>query len=158
LSVVLLIPFLVFSLFHVLLYFRTAIIPAIGNPTLSNSLSPSLQNFVTQYQPQALKAVAYLEVFITLPTLIFGMFARWSNIYQPIMYAQFLRFRYGNSKTTQRAFGTMRGTLDKYLDTSSASGVPPVVKQYYVKARDVISSLGAGAGPVAQPVPAARRE
>ncbi|KAJ3034062.1 hypothetical protein HK097_004636 [Rhizophlyctis rosea] len=138
-----LIPFLTFSIFHSLNYIRAEILPTLFPPThpnpISQRLSPLILSFVQKYQSQALRAVAYLEVWITMPALVISIFLRWTSFLSPLLYANFLRFRYYVSPMTKEAFGALRKRVDGVLERE---GVPPAVKGLYGKARDWLIAYG----------------
>ncbi|KAI8902617.1 hypothetical protein BC833DRAFT_572694 [Globomyces pollinis-pini] len=133
-----LIPFATFSLFHSMGYIRSEFIPKVfpGN-TLPQSkvVASGINSFMTKYQAQAITYVAYSEVWVILPMTIITIFWGGTSFFTPIMYSQFLQFRYLSSPITREVFTTSELTLDKYLDTETIS---PTVRNGYLKVKEVI--------------------
>ncbi|KXS10297.1 hypothetical protein M427DRAFT_139726 [Gonapodya prolifera JEL478] len=113
----LLVPFATFSLFHVLTYTRTHILPNIS-PSLSGTVSPTLLKIVRDYQPVAIRAVAKYEIAVLTPLLIVGVFLRSVSLVQPVMFVQFLRQRWVFSATARQAVREVRSVLDGALNGS----------------------------------------
>ncbi|KAJ3278941.1 hypothetical protein HK104_001902 [Borealophlyctis nickersoniae] len=170
-SAVALIPFLTFSVFHSLNYTRAEIIPTLVPPTspyarYTARISPVILSFVQKYQSQCLLKVAYVEVWATLPYIVISIFMGNASFLTPLVYAQFLRFRYFSSPMTKAAFRDLRNRLDKVADGPK---VPPAVKAVYVRVRDGViaygdveaaarqAGMGAGAGPGPGPAAGATR-
>lgn len=148
-----LIPFLTFSLFHMLSYFRQEILPAVfpkiagGAPTIADKISPVIQQFVQQYQKEAVRLVAYSEVWMILPFLVVSVFLRYVSILTPFLFCHFLRYRYFFSVQTQEAFTILDTRVTGFIMGNPS--IPPVIKNGYNTVREMIVKYGAMNG--AQP-------
>ncbi|KAJ1945805.1 Transmembrane nucleoporin [Linderina pennispora] len=160
--VVTLLPFVVFSLFHVITYSRSTLIPiffpgvpaelqaarqANGAPI---ALSPAartskmLGELSSKYYSPALREVGVWEVAVVGTWLTLGAITFQTPLLAPIFYAQFLRFRFALSAPTRQAFRRVRTFLDRVLVPPQASAnVPHVVTDVYVKGRDILCRMGA---------------
>ncbi|KAJ3089854.1 hypothetical protein HK102_005311 [Quaeritorhiza haematococci] len=141
-----LIPFVTFSLFHSLTYFRQEIIPQFfASPagtqfSLSRKLSHAIGTFVSSYQQNALYFVAYLEVWLIMPFIIVSIFGGYASIFTPLMYAHFLKFRYFFSPMTKKALGDLRTRADARIGFNER--MPDWVRSAYLRIRDTIIRFG----------------
>lgn len=174
-----LIPFVTFSLFHVLTFLRTTVIPIIfpsaspspganqaaagGAPAAQPTAPPAkiaklVHGWVKANYEPAMRFVAYAEVAI-FARVLFGALLFRNSLMAPLFYAHFLRLRFYMSTFTRTAFQHVKSILDGYTQHQSC---PPVVRKAYLTLTDLISryassvlsvqNRGAGAG---QPAPAA---
>ncbi|RKO87095.1 hypothetical protein BDK51DRAFT_19053 [Blyttiomyces helicus] len=139
-----LIPFTTFSFFHTLNYTRTQLLPALFPPTspsghITTRLSPTLQSLVQNYQVPALSRVAFAEVWIIFPILIFSILTGNASIFTPVLYAQFLRFRYFVSPVTQAAFASLAVQCDRL---AANERTPALAKKVYEKIREWVVNFG----------------
>ncbi|KAI9193478.1 uncharacterized protein BJ171DRAFT_464339 [Polychytrium aggregatum] len=136
-----LLPYATFSLFQFLSYTRQSVLPAIFPPVagaasgLTQQVSASIDKFVKANQQPALRAVAFIEVFLILPFLIVSVFGRYASFTTPILFIQFLRFRYFFSSLTKQAVHELRSRLDVLFGLPA---VPAVVQNGYRTVRDLI--------------------
>ncbi|TPX43707.1 hypothetical protein SeMB42_g04626 [Synchytrium endobioticum] len=142
-----LIPYSTFSVFHALTFIRTDIIPTLaptaastGTAPLARRLQQHILQFVQTYQGPALSMVAYSEIWVTFPILILYIFTGRASVLLPLMYANFVRFRYFFSPTTKQAFRDVRVRFDAWIEQNSS--VPAIVKTLYVQAREAIIKYG----------------
>lgn len=144
LRTVTLIPYITFSLFHVLIYFRVSFLPAVSPAAspfaVTRRLSPYIEKFVSIYQPNALFFAAYIEVILILPLAIFGLFVGWTSIFTVFMYLNFVRYKYELSFRTRKAFQNMRNFLDKSIVDSPR--IPQPLQTAYSKIRDAFCKAG----------------
>jgi hypothetical protein len=140
--IILLIPYAIFSLFHALEYCINVLFPLfVPNPSESQkALIGKIRNFVTVYQPIAVQFNARLEVIGILPILILLVIFRRASFIQPVIFSQFLRFRYITSPLVQREFAQLRLTLDSRLLGNTK--IPAGIQNVYVKIRDFIIKIG----------------
>ncbi|KAJ3154089.1 hypothetical protein HDU86_005014 [Geranomyces michiganensis] len=138
-----LLPYLVFSLFHSLNYFRSEIAPVVLPPAQFPAITPRIQRsivwFVQSFQTRALRIVAYIEVFAIMPVLVFGIFLGWSSFMAPLLYSRFLVFRYNTSGLTKQAFAELKARMDA---AAAHPRVPPAVKKVYVVVQEKIAEMG----------------
>jgi len=107
-----LLPFVVYSIFHVATYVRGSILPAIYPPTASpNAAGPkskptgkvadAIGNFIKEYYDASMSAVAFLELFLWFRLLGSAiLFAKGSWVLL-VVYTAFLRTRFAQSKFVQ---------------------------------------------------------
>jgi len=147
---VLLLPYALYSTFHVLEYIISNLIPQfLPNPNESQkALITKIRNIINTYQPASTQFVAKLEVVGILPLLLFMIFLRRASFIQPFIFIQFLRFRYISSPSIQREFASLRLTLDSKLLGNDK--VPAGVQNIYVKIRDFVIKMGMDPNAAAQ--------
>ncbi|KAJ1889914.1 Transmembrane nucleoporin [Kickxella alabastrina] len=169
--VVTLVPFVVFSLFHVLTYLRSTLIPALFpdvTAELQRSRTPGgdqsvrlsaaaraskiMNDWSSKYYTPALREVGVWEVAVIGAWLVLGAVTFQTPLLAPLFYFQFLRMRYALSAPTRAAFRRVRSTLDSVLTPPGASTkVPAVVTDSYIKVRDYLVAMGTNIlNPVAQ--------
>ncbi|KAI8847971.1 hypothetical protein BC829DRAFT_395136 [Chytridium lagenaria] len=155
---VVLIPFVTFSLFHSANYARTELLPKLIpstsalHSTLTTRIQPALLKFSQTYQSKGLEAVAYLEVWGLPLYLIFSLLTGGAGFLTPVLYFQFLRFRYFFSALTRRAAGDLRKRMDGYIVDREAT--PEWIKAVYRRAMEALEKFGdvtAGQGQAAPP-------
>ncbi|EMD41719.1 hypothetical protein CERSUDRAFT_110294 [Gelatoporia subvermispora B] len=155
-----LLPFAIFSLFHVLTFSRTALMPYVlpqGPPATANGtptphpLQKKLQLWVKTNYDSAMRAVAFTELLIMLRVTVGAILFR-NPFLMPILYAHFLRQRYYHSKFTQGAIALVNGKVEEYVQKP---GTPPVAAAIWVKVKYLTSTW---AGNVLVPQQGARRQ
>ncbi|KAJ1952642.1 Transmembrane nucleoporin, partial [Dipsacomyces acuminosporus] len=157
-----LLPFVVFSLFHVITYSRSTLIPvffpgvtaevqaarqAPPNSNVQLSMPARASKFLgdwsSKYYSPALKEVGVWEVAVIGSWLILGAILLQTPLLAPLFYFQFLRLRYALSAPTRSAFRRVRMQLDKFLTPPTAHpSVPGAVADIYIKARDALCRMG----------------
>ncbi|KAF9969141.1 hypothetical protein BGZ73_008641 [Actinomortierella ambigua] len=151
-----LIPYAIFAFFNSLNYIRTNILPAIYPPApagQSNATSTQIANISRRIQAwteknhaPAMALVAYVEVVGVMGSLILGAITFQSSFLSPIVYANFLRFRYFFSIHTRTAFAVLRARLDNIITPAGQpSKYPPYVVQAYTAVRGAITRFGMAA-------------
>lgn len=136
-----LIPYITFSLFHLLTFTRTTILPAMssqsaeGGAAPHGNLSKSIQSWVKDNYDRAMRFVSYAEVVIFVRVLIGALLFR-NSLLAPLLYAHFLRLRFYMSSFTRAAFQHVRSELDSLTQSSSC---PPVVRKGYLMLTDVVT-------------------
>ncbi|KAJ2488781.1 Transmembrane nucleoporin [Coemansia sp. RSA 2050] len=154
-----LLPFVVFSLFHVITYTRSSLIPlffpevpaeiqrgrAGGQPVASvaGRVSRFMGEWSSKYYSPALREVGVWEVAVIGVWVVLGAVTLQTPLTAPLAYFQFLRMRYALSAPTRAAFRRVRVFLDRLLTPPAAHpGVPGVVADGYIKVRDVLVRMG----------------
>ncbi|KAJ2798976.1 Transmembrane nucleoporin, partial [Coemansia furcata] len=161
--VVTLLPFVVFSLFHVITYARSSLIPmffpevpaeiqrarqatageGIVGLSAAARVSKFLGDWSSKYYSAALRQVGVWEVAVIGVWVVLGAVTFQTPLLAPLAYFQFLRLRYALSAPTRAAFRRVRVLLDRFLAPPSANpNVPGVVTDSYVKARDFLVRMG----------------
>ena len=139
-----LLPFTVYSVFHVATYTRTNIIPTLqppkaappaasaGSPTSprtassSSPLANSIGRFVKEYYDASMTLVAGLEILLWF-RLLLSAFTFSKNSWILLgAYTIFLRARFAQSQFVQSAFSHGAATVDAQVQNQN---VPPVVRQ-----------------------------
>ncbi|KAJ2059451.1 Transmembrane nucleoporin [Coemansia sp. S146] len=153
-----LLPFVVFSLFHVITYTRSSLIPMFfpevtaevqrarqGEAVLSAParVSKFMGDWSSKYYSPALRQVGVWEVAVIGLWVVLGAVTFQTPLLAPLAYFQFLRMRYALSAPTRAAFRNVRVLLDRLLTPPTASAsVPGVVADSYIKARDFLVRMG----------------
>ncbi|KAJ1668946.1 Transmembrane nucleoporin [Coemansia sp. RSA 1836] len=161
-----LLPFVVFSLFHVITYTRSSLIPmffpevaaeiqrarqaegsAAGMSAVALSPAARVSKFMgdwsSRYYSPALREVGVWEVAVIGVWIVVGAVTLQTPLLAPMFYFQFLRMRYALSAPTRAAFRRVRVFLDRLLTPPTATAhVPGVVADSYVKARDFLVRMG----------------
>jgi transmembrane protein 33 len=160
-----LIPYVTFSLFHVLTFVRTTVIPMVfphssttpsrsssaeGSSSSSNASGTAaaganspppakaakfIQTWVKANYDPAMRFVAYSEVAI-FARVLFGAVLFKNSLLAPLFYAHFLRLRFYMSSFTRGAFQHVGSVLDGYTQHPSC---PPAVRRGYLMLTDLIS-------------------
>lgn len=139
-----LLPFAVYSVFHVATYTRTNLIPTIQppksapttagpnspaspRPATSNSpLANSIGKFVKEYYDASMTLVAALEIALWFRVLLSAFtFSKGSWILLAI-YTVFLRARFAQSQFVQGAFAHATASVDAQVQNQN---IPPAVRQ-----------------------------
>jgi len=130
-------PFSVYSVFHVLTYTRANLLPAIQQPATAASpgakpkasgLSDTIGKFVKDYYDGSMGLVAILEIalwFRVLGSAILFQKGAWILI---VLYTAFFRARYAQSTFVQKSLHNMSAKIDASLANQST---PPAVRQVW---------------------------
>ncbi|WFD06134.1 Transmembrane nucleoporin [Malassezia vespertilionis] len=156
-----LIPYITFSLFHLLTFTRTTILPTIS-PAKKNAdgtstpaggqLSKTIQTWVKENYDRAMRFVSYAEVVIFMRVLIGALVFR-NSLLAPLLYAHFLRLRFYMSSFTRAAFQHVRGELDQITQSPSC---PPPVRKGYLMLTDLVTRYASTVLSINKEQPAAR--
>jgi len=135
-----LLPFMVYSVFHVATYTRTNILPTIsptpqsaasaspgGRPTTKASpMAETIGRFVKEYYDASMMLVASLELFLWFRVLGSALLFQKGSWILLVVYTVFVRARYSQSSFVQGAVGQMTARGDALVANQST---PPAVKQ-----------------------------
>lgn len=141
-------PYGIYSVFHVATYTRANLIPTIMPPVKGEApagaspgakpavaphpLSEAIGAFVKKYYDASMSIVASLEILlwarIFLSALIFQR-RSWILI---VFYTAFLRARYSQSSHVQNSFALLEARGDNLV---GAQGTPPAARQFYDAAK-----------------------
>ncbi|KAK3306748.1 uncharacterized protein B0T15DRAFT_151455 [Chaetomium strumarium] len=139
-----LVPYAIYSTFHVATYIRATLIPTIIPPQKINppeGASPNAKPqyaahpgseaigaFVKRYYDSSMSVVASLEILLWIRLLLSAvLFQRRSWILLGI-YTAFLRARFAQSSHVQSSFGQLEARIDNLI---GAQGTPPVARQVW---------------------------
>jgi len=157
-----LVPYSIFSTFHVLTFVRTTVLPKLAPPkpparegerqSKDTPLQKQLHAIVkAQYDP-AMNICAHAELAI-LVRIIIGVPLMWNGFMAPIAFAHFLRLRYYYSMFSRSAIKAADSRLTSYVEQS-----PEPIKGIYGKVREqVVRWSGTVLAPAAQDPVAVRR-
>ncbi|KAH3687245.1 hypothetical protein WICPIJ_001761 [Wickerhamomyces pijperi] len=127
-------PFIIYSTFHVLNYFKNFILPILPSmtPQQKTLVQNYINHFVRTYNEQSLVASANLEVLVLVqlaigsPLVLYYLLTNFwlaiINIIVIVQFVAFMKLRYRQSKYTK---GTFDGTVYK-LDAFMNSGTVPL--------------------------------
>ncbi|KAF2265891.1 hypothetical protein CC78DRAFT_460145 [Lojkania enalia] len=137
-------PFAVYSVFHVATYVRSNLLPTIQPPQQPSqpgakpkptALSEAIGNFVKDYYDASMTIVAILE--IALWVRVFGsalLFQKGSWILL-VVYTVFFRARYAQSSFVQGAIANLVARIDAQLANQS---MPPAARQGWATFKNVV--------------------
>ncbi|SPO48409.1 related to POM33 - transmembrane nucleoporin involved in nuclear pore complex distribution [Moesziomyces antarcticus] len=140
-------PFVTFSLFHVLTFVRTTVLPAVfpspppaqgtaqGQQGQQSKVAKMVQGWVKANYDPAMRFVAYAEVAI-FARVLFGALLWRNSLMAPLFYAHFLRLRFYMSSFTRAAFQHVGAVLDGYTQHQSC---PPGVRKVYLTVTDLVA-------------------
>uniref|UniRef100_A0A060TG91 ARAD1D21450p n=1 Tax=Blastobotrys adeninivorans TaxID=409370 RepID=A0A060TG91_BLAAD len=133
-------PFLVFSLFHVLTYLRSYLLPALGHGS-SSPLSAQIGHFVTGYNDRFMMLAASIEC-LQFVRLLFRVFTfRKGTLVQFIIYVGFMKLRYDNSMFTRTIVKQYEVRIDSLLANPA---VPPVVRNGWISFKNSLAQVFGG--------------
>ena len=135
-----LLPFMVYSIFHVATYTRTNILPTIsptqssaataspgGRPTTKSSpMADTIGKFVKEYYDSSMMLVASLEIFLWFRVLGSAVLFQKGSWILLVIYTVFVRARYSQSSFVQGAVGQLTQRGDALVANQST---PPAIKQ-----------------------------
>ncbi|RFU30566.1 hypothetical protein B7463_g5763, partial [Scytalidium lignicola] len=147
-------PFGVYSIFHVATYTRTNLIPTIQPPqqiSPASGASPSgkpaykpnptadtIGRFVKEYYDASMGLVAGLEIALWIRILLSAIiFTRGSWILLAL-YTAFLRARFGQSTFVQSQFKNLEARIDALV---GAQSTPPAARQVWGQAKNTARSF-----------------
>ncbi|KAI8646760.1 hypothetical protein BD408DRAFT_409688 [Parasitella parasitica] len=141
-----LVPFFIYSVFHVLEFVNADLIPNLAPHQAK--LQSTINDIAAKHHDTSMALAAKVEVCGVMTRLVLGLFVFQSSILSVLVYTQFLRMRYFMSGYT-REFLTQLGTkADKALTPPTAHPkIPPAVINAYATIKEKLD-LGS------QPVPA----
>jgi len=135
-------PFGVYSIFHVATYTRTNLIPTIqppqvagpsaspgGKPTYkANPTADMIGKFVKEYYDASMGLVAILEILLWGRLLLSAVTFRRGSWILIAIYTAFLRARFAQSSFVQGQFKNLEARIDSLV---GAQSTPPVARQVW---------------------------
>jgi len=137
-------PFAVYSLFHVATYIRANLLPVISPPVQSSpagaktsmvGMADNIGKFVKEYYDASMSLVALLEIGLWVRLLIDVILFRKGSIILFIVYTAFFRFRHAQSGFVQSAMSQLTARADATLANQST---PPAVRNAWEKFKDIV--------------------
>lgn len=131
-----LIPYAMFSLFHVLIYLKSILLPEVFGLNASNSKVVSfIDKYVRDYNERCMYWVGSVELSILVCLLVRVLFWYPRSIILFLSYALFVKFRFENSKYMKSAFAQWRVRLDGIMSHPS---IPIPLKQAYNQSKSLL--------------------
>ncbi len=142
-----LLPFTVYSVFHVATYTRANLIPTIQPPqqtpasgaspggrasTKSSPLADTIGRFVKEYYDASMTLVASLEIFLWFRVLFSAIIFTKGSWILLAVYTVFVRARYSQSSFVQGAVGQGVARVDALVANQNT---PPVARQGWETAK-----------------------
>lgn len=137
-------PFGVYSIFHVATYTRTNLIPTLqppqpvpaaagaspsAKPTYKNSaLADSIGKFVKEYYDLSMGLVAILEIALWIRIFLSALVFTKGSWILLVLYTAFLRARFAQSSFVQGQFSHLVARIDALV---GGQGTPPVARQVW---------------------------
>ncbi|KAF2842596.1 hypothetical protein M501DRAFT_993318 [Patellaria atrata CBS 101060] len=129
-------PFAVYSVFHVATYTRNNLLPVIAPPQHTanapgakpkqSALSDAIGKFVKEYYDSSMTLVAILEIFLWFRILGSALIFQKGSWILLGIYTVFFRARYSQSNFVQGAITHMTARID---DGAANQNIPPVIRQ-----------------------------
>ncbi|KAK3318192.1 hypothetical protein B0H66DRAFT_227428 [Apodospora peruviana] len=139
-----LLPYGIYSIFHVATYTRANLIPTfippqkLSPPTgaspsakpqySQHPLSESIGNFVKKYYDASMSIVSGLEILLWIRLLLAAIFFQRRSWILFAVYTAFLRARFAQSSHVQNSFAQLEARIDNLI---GAQGTPPVARQVW---------------------------
>jgi hypothetical protein len=139
LTLVALFPYAVFSLFHTLGYIRSELIPkTFPGSTFpqAKAVASAINSLMLKFQPKSIWAVSRVEVWVIFPMTVISIFWGGTSIFTPVLYQQFLQFRFLSSPMTREVFSETEVFLDKHILNNQK--VPEWGRNGYSSAKEMI--------------------
>ncbi|SMN20396.1 similar to Saccharomyces cerevisiae YLL023C POM33 Transmembrane nucleoporin involved in nuclear pore complex (NPC) distribution, assembly or stabilization [Maudiozyma saulgeensis] len=134
-----LVPYSLFSLFHVLKYLQNILLPIVfGISKENNSKVATVAKFTHTYNEKCMYWVGTSEIIIVVLLLVRALLWYPSSWIVLLTFILFLKLRYENSKYTKSAFSQCRVRLDGIISHPS---IPPPVKSAYNTAKAKLIEL-----------------
>ena len=141
-----LLPFTVYSVFHVMTYTRTNLIPTIqpqqqpagaspGAKPKTSPLADTIGRFVRQYYDSSMTLVAILEIALWFRILVSAILFTKGSWILLIVYTVFFRARAAQSSFVQNAISQVTARADALVSNQST---PPVVRSAWETLKNVI--------------------
>ncbi len=137
-------PYGIYSVFHVATYTRANLIPTIIPPTqvapaagaspgakpqyTAHPVADSIGAFVKEYYDTSMYVVSVLEILLWVRILVAALFFRRRSWILLAIYTTFLRARFAQSSHVQGAFAQLEARIDNLV---GSQGTPPVAKQVW---------------------------
>jgi hypothetical protein len=143
-------PFSIYSIFHVATYTRTNLIPTLqpsapaaagASPSAKpqpspNAIAMKIGSFVKEYYDTSMGLVALLEVALWFRLLVTAITLAKGSWILLAIYSVFLRARYAQSSFVQNSVRQLSARIDAYVANQST---PPAVRQGWGTAKSVIA-------------------
>jgi len=141
-------PFAVYSIFHVATYTRSNILPTLqpqpastapGAKQQSSALADSIGRFVKQYYDASMTLVAILEILLFFRLLFSAMLFQKGSWVLIVIYTAFIRVRHSQSPFVRNAVTQMTARIDAALANQNT---PPAVRNIWEQVKGSIRAAG----------------
>jgi hypothetical protein len=131
-----LLPYSVYSVFHVATYARASLIPTIspapgaegGKPKTNSPWAAKIGVFVKEYYDASMSIVSGLEILLWLRVFFSAILFQRRSWILIVLYTVFLRARYAQSSHIQNSFAQLGARIDSLV---GAQGTPPAARQVW---------------------------
>lgn len=147
-----LVPYLMFSVFHVLVYMKTTLLPQVFNQTLEqkSKVVMFIDKFVLDYNERCMYWVSTTELINLVLLVIRAIFFVQRSWIVLVVYILFIKIKYETSKYMKAAFAQWRVRMDGVISHPS---VPPQAKALYNTFKNQLINLSKISITKAQPAP-----
>lgn len=137
-------PYGVYSVFHVATYTRANLIPTIvpskpvapaagASPNAkpqytTHPIADYIGNFVKEYYDTSMSVVSGLEILLWIRLLLASLFFQRRSWILLALYTAFLRARFSQSVHVQNSFGHLEARVDNLV---GSQGTPPLARQVW---------------------------
>lgn len=137
-------PFGVYSVFHVATYVRSNLIPTIspqpapaaaGAKPQASALSEAIGKFVKEYYDGSMTLVALLEIFLWFRVVGSALLFQKGSWILLVVYTIFFRARYAQSSFVQDAINQLTARIDAQLANQST---PPAARQGWGTFKNIV--------------------
>ncbi|KAI9797483.1 MAG: hypothetical protein M1825_005991 [Sarcosagium campestre] len=150
-----LLPFMVYSVFHVATYIRSNLLPTLSPPAAASGAPPgaspqsktpvkqsaladAIGKFVKENYDTSMGLVALLEVGIWFRLFVSALTFRKGSLFLILVYTVFLRARYAQSTFVQNSVAHLGARIDATVANQST---PPAVRQGWGTVKGLIKQL-----------------
>lgn len=139
-----LLPFTVYSIFHVATYVRSNLIPTIkpqpaasapGAKPASSAFAETIGKFVKEYYDASMTLVALLEIALWFRVLGSALIFQKGSWILIAIYTVFFRARYAQSSFVQDAINQVTARIDAQLANQST---PPAARQGWATVKNIV--------------------
>lgn len=130
-----LLPYGIYSVFHVATYTRANVIPTVA-PTQSSGATPgakttspiadAIGNFVKTYYDMSMSVVSALEVLLWIRLFVAAILFQRRSWILLVLYTAFVRARFAQSSHVQSTVGQLNARIDAAV---GQQGTPPALRQ-----------------------------
>lgn len=132
-----LLPYGIYSVFHVATYTRANVIPTVAPPQTagatpgakpSNPIADAIGNFVKTYYDMSMSVVSGLEILLWIRLLLAAVLFRYRSWIVLALYTAFLRARFAQSSHVQGTVSQLGARIDSAVGQQNT---PPVARQIW---------------------------
>lgn len=138
-------PFAVYSIFHVATYTRSNLLPALqpapttpGAKAKPSAIADTIGRFVKDYYDASMSLVAFLEIALWFRVLGSALLFQKTSWILLVAYTVFFRSRYGQSQFVQGSVKQISARVDAQLANQST---PPAARQAWATVKSVIGQV-----------------